>query len=248
MSEYVFELKGVTMDYRVKKPIQILSKIFPMKNRTPVPSRIRALDDISFNLPYGVKVGILGRNGAGKSTLIKLLAGIYSPDSGSVKINTDSISLLALGVGFDNSLPGWDNIYLNSMLRGATKKQVDEKVEEIIDFSGLREFIYNPVKTYSSGMRARLAFSIAVHFEPDVLLLDEALSVGDAEFSAKSSEKMSELIRDKKRTVVMVSHNLSQLEKECDLAIWLEHGKIKMMGDPKEVVVGYRTDFHTEKK
>jgi ABC-type polysaccharide/polyol phosphate transport system ATPase subunit len=147
--------------------------------------------------------------------------------------------MLALGVGFDSGASGVDNIYLNSLLRGYTKKEVDERLEEIIDFSGVRDFIYNPVKTYSTGMKMRLAFSIAVHFEPEVLLLDETMSVGDAEFQKKSLERMNKLIHDKDRTVVLVSHSTGLIAKECEETIWLESGKIRMMGKTDEVIAAY---------
>ncbi len=238
MNDYVFELENVTMYYKNLKPFPILSKLY-RKNYHYVPSRFVALDNISFKIERGKCVGIIGRNGSGKTTLIRLLAGVYGPNSGTIRTNSKSISMLALGVGFDSGASGYDNIYLNSLLRGSTKKEVDAMVEQIIDFSGVRDFIYNPVKTYSTGMKMRLAFSIAIHFEPEVLLLDEVMSVGDAEFQKRSSERMRKLIHDKDRTVVLVSHSTSLLKQECEDVIWLEAGKVKMMGKADEVLAAY---------
>jgi ABC-type polysaccharide/polyol phosphate transport system ATPase subunit len=171
-----------------------------------------------------------------------LLAGVYGPDEGTLKVNSNSISMLALGVGFDGSSSGYDNIYLNALLRGHKKSDVDKRVEEIIDFSEIRDFIYNPVKTYSTGMRMRLAFSIAIQFEPEVLLLDEALAVGDPQFQRKSAERMNQVIRNQNRTVVLVSHSISLLQQECDSIIWLDSGQIKMMGEKEEVLKVYKTN------
>ena len=239
MKDYVYELDNVTMYYKNLKPFSVLGRLFN-KNFHEVPSKFVALDNISFKIERGKCIGIIGKNGSGKSTLIRLLAGVYGPNSGTVLSNSKSISMLALGVGFDSGASGVDNIYLNSLLRGYTKKEVDEKLEEIIDFSGVRDFIYNPVKTYSTGMKMRLAFSIAVHFEPEVLLLDETMSVGDAEFQKKSLERMKRLIHDKDRTVILVSHSTSLISQECEETIWLDSGKIRMMGKTEDVVAAYK--------
>jgi len=238
MKDYIFELDNVTMYYKNLKPFPILSKMLN-KNYHEIPSKFVALDSISFKIERGSSVGIIGRNGSGKTTLIRLLAGVYGPNSGKLTINTNSVSMLALGVGFDAGASGYDNIYLNSLLRGYSKKEVDEKVEDIINFSGIQGFIYNPVKTYSSGMRMRLAFSIAIHFEPEALLLDEVMSVGDGEFQRRSSKRMRELIHDKERTVVIVSHSPGLIQQECDQTIWLDAGKVKMMGATAEVLEAY---------
>ena len=238
MTDYVFELENVSFYYKTLKPLPIFD-ILSGKKYKSTPSTFKALDNLSFKIEKGSKIGVIGRNGSGKTTLIRLLAGIYGPDQGKLITNSKSISMLALGVGFDLAASGYDNIYLNSLLRGHRKKEVDSKVEDIIEFSGIRDFIYSPVKTYSSGMRMRLAFSIAVKFEPDVLLLDEALAVGDSQFQRKSGEKMNELIRDRKRTVITVSHSMPFIKNECDTAIWLDLGKVKMIGPPQEVLDEY---------
>lgn len=239
MSENVFELNDVSFYYKNLKPFPILDKLF---NRHPqtLPTKFQALKHMTFNIEKGKKVGIVGRNGSGKTTLIRLLAGVYGADEGTLKVNSNSISMLALGVGFDGSSSGFDNIYLNALLRGHKKSDVDKKVEEIIEFSEIRDFIYNPVKTYSTGMRMRLAFSIAIQFEPEVLLLDEALAVGDPQFQKKSAERMNQVIRNQNRTVVLVSHSISLLQQECDSIIWLDSGRIKMIGDKEEVLKVYK--------
>jgi len=238
MSNNVFVLENVSFYYKILKPHGFIEALFaPNHQRTP--SKFLALDDISFAVERGTKVGIIGRNGSGKSTLLRLMAGIYSPDKGKIMTNSKSVSMLALGTGFDLAATGYENIYLNSLLRGYRKKDVDDKLQEIIDFSGIGDFVNKPVKTYSTGMRMRLAFSIAVHFEPDVLLIDEALSVGDAEFQKKSADRMNELIRNRERTVIFVSHSVPLLQKECDTVIWLESGKIKMQGESKDVLNAY---------
>jgi teichoic acid transport system ATP-binding protein len=240
MSENVFELENVSFFYKNLKPFPILDKMFNRHPRT-LPTKFRALNNMTFNIEKGKNVGIIGRNGSGKTTLIRLLAGVYGPDEGVLRANSSSISMLALGVGFDGNSSGYDNIYLNALLRGHKRSLVDEKLEEIIDFSEIRDFIFNPVKTYSSGMRMRLAFSIAIHFEPEVLLLDEALAVGDPQFQKKSAERMNELIRNKNRTVVLVSHSISLLQQECERIIWLDSGRIKMIGDADEVLKIYKS-------
>lgn len=204
--------------------------------------KIRAVNDVSLNIEKGKTVGIIGKNGSGKTTLLRIMAGIYAPDAGKLTINTEKVSLLSLGVGFDNELSGYENIYLTATLQGHKKENIDKVVNEIIEFSELGDFIHNPIKTYSSGMRSRLAFSIAVQFKPDILLVDEVLSVGDEGFKQKSFEKAKELIRDGRRTVVIVSHNAQHLRDFCDEAIWIHEGSIKLIGEPNEVLQQYN-DF-----
>jgi ABC-type polysaccharide/polyol phosphate transport system ATPase subunit len=238
MTDYVFELQGVTFYYKTLRPLPIFDILAGKKYRS-APSKFKALDNLNFKIEKGRKVGIIGKNGSGKTTLIRVLGGIYGPDQGRLIVNSKSISMLALGVGFDTSATGYDNIYLNSLLRGYQKKDVDAKVEDIIEFSGIRDSIYNPVKTYSTGMRMRLAFSIAVQFEPDVLLIDEALAVGDSQFQKKSGDKMNEMIRDSQRTVIVVSHSIPFIKNECDMVVWLDSGRVRMMGTPDEVLAEY---------
>jgi len=238
MKDTVFSLTNVSLIFYPLNRRSIISGAWasPKVVRT---GTVKALDSISLEIKKGKKIGLIGRNGSGKSTLMRILAGIYEPTSGSIEINSNSVSLLSLGVGFDIHASGVDNIYLGSMLNGMSKKQVDSVVEDIIVFSELGDQIYNPYKTYSSGMRARLGFAIAVHSNPEVLLLDEVLSVGDFEFQRKSRQKMEELIQSGEKTVVIASHNMDTIKDVCDEAIWLDFGKILGYGDPKSTIKQY---------
>lgn len=198
-----------------------------------------AVKGVSFDVPKGEIMGIIGKNGSGKSTLLRTLAGIFSPDEGSVDLKGYSVSLLAIGVGFQKKLSGRENILLSGVLLGFSEKQVLEKMPEIIEFAGLGDFIDRPVKTYSSGMYSKLAFSITAILETDIMLIDEVLSVGDARFKKKSYAKMQELISNKDRTVVIVSHNTDTLKKLCNSILWLDDGEIKMIGTTEEVLPVY---------
>lgn len=193
-----------------------------------------ALKDVSFELQKGDRLGILGLNGAGKSTLLKVIAGVYNPTEGSVKSNGLIAPLIELGAGFDPQYTGSENIYLYGAVLGFSKKFIAEKYDEIVEFSGLKKFIDVPLKNYSSGMKSRLGFAIATIVEPDILILDEVLSVGDAKFRKKSEQKVTEMF-DRGVTVLFVSHNTSQVLKLCNKAILLEHGKIIASGSAEEV-------------
>jgi teichoic acid transport system ATP-binding protein len=243
VNKYVFELSDVTLSFKeVGKTSLMYNMRSHVEKKKGPPHIFKALDGVTINIDRGRNIGLIGRNGAGKTTLLRLLGGIYAPDSGTMITHSDSVSLLSLGVGFDANASGFDNIYLSSLLQGHTKPQVDAKVDEIIKFADIGDFIYGPIKTYSSGMRMRLAFSIAVHFEPEVLLIDEALSVGDADFQKKSMSKMNELISDKNRTVVIASHSMTFLKSVADEVIWLDKGKVRMVGEPGPVVDAYTTE------
>lgn len=196
-------------------------------------SEFLALNDISFDIYKGETLGILGRNGCGKSTLLKLLAGIYAPDKGVIKFHNKSSSLLTLGLGFDNELSGYDNALISSMLMGATKQQARMAIEEIIEFSELGPFINQPVKTYSSGMRARLGFSVAMSMDVELLLIDEVLGVGDAHFRKKAEKRMLEKFNSN-QSIVFVSHNAEQVKRLCDRAIFLDQGVLKFNGSVDE--------------
>ena len=198
-----------------------------------------ALHGVSFNVKPGEIVGIIGKNGSGKSTLLRAIAGIFSADSGSIELESDSVSLLSIGVGFQKKLSGRENIILSGMLLGFSEQEVRDKMDEIIEFANLGKFIDMPVKTYSSGMYSKLAFSITAVLETDIMLIDEVLSVGDAKFKKKSYKKMQELIMDENRTVVIVSHSTETLEKLCTSLLWLHEGEIKMQGDTKTVLDAY---------
>ena len=206
----------------------------------------KAIKGVSFEIPKGQILGICGKNGSGKSTLLRAISGIFSPDKGSINLHGHSISLLSIGVGFQKQLTGYENIYLSGMLLGYTKEQIDEKVDAIIDFSELGDFIYKPVRSYSSGMYSKLAFSITAILETDIILIDEVLSVGDIHFKEKSYNKMKELISDDNRTVVIVSHSTKTLVELCDKVIWLHDGLIKDEGKPAEVMEKYEAFMREE--
>lgn len=203
------------------------------------PEEVVAVDHVSFSVRPGEAFGIIGRNGAGKSTLLRCIAGTLRPNSGKVVVNGRTSTLLQLGVGFMPELTGHRNIYLGGLAAGMRKKEIDERYEEIVAYAELEEAIDRPVKTYSSGMFSRLAFSVAMHLDPEVLLLDEVFAVGDEGFREKSMHAMRDLL-DRSGTIVFVSHSLSNVEKFCDRAIWLEAGKVAAEGSAEEVVARYK--------
>lgn len=198
-----------------------------------------ALRDVSLTVPRGRTVGLVGRNGSGKSTLLKLVTGIYRPTTGSVEVNGRISALLELGAGFHPDFSGRENITVNAIILGMSRREIRQRMEEIISFSELGDFIDQPVRTYSSGMYARLAFSVATHVDPDLLIIDEILSVGDEHFSRKSAAKMDEFRRAGK-TTLLVTHDLAILQQRCDEAAWLDAGVLRAYGDPSFVVSEYR--------
>ncbi len=198
-----------------------------------------AVKGVSFEVKRGQILGIVGKNGSGKSTLLRAIAGIFCPDEGQIDLHGNSVSLLSIGVGFRPSLTGRENIFLSGMLLGFSKEQIEEKIDEIIEFSELGDFIDRPVKSYSSGMHSKLAFSITAILETEVMLIDEVLSVGDAKFKKKSYAKMKSLITDRDRTVIIVSHSTETLEKLCDSILWIHEGEMKMIGPTEEVLPKY---------
>ena len=200
-----------------------------------------ALRDVSFTVDRGEVLGIIGHNGAGKSTLLKIIAGILKPTSGSVSVQGTVVPMLELGSGFDYDLTGRENVFLNGAILGYSEAFLMEKYQEIVDFSELGRFIEVPLRNYSSGMVMRLAFSIATVVNPDVLIVDEILSVGDAEFQEKSRRRMMELMGGG-TTVLFVSHSLDQIREMCDRVLWLDHGEVKMLGDPQTVCGAYEGD------
>lgn len=235
--ENAIEVKDLVLRYRILNKMSIRKSLFKMKkSKTEVFEAIRG---ISFQVQKGQIMGIVGKNGSGKSTLLKTLSGIFSPDEGSVDLHGHSVSLLSIGVGFQKDLTGRENIYLSGMLLGFSEQQVAELIDEIIEFSELGKFIDRPVRTYSSGMYSKLAFSITSTLKTDIMLIDEVLSVGDAKFKKKSYARMKELISDKERTVIIVSHNSDTIRKLCDSVLWMHEGKIKMQGDPETVMQAY---------
>lgn len=198
-----------------------------------------ALRELDFTIFEGEVVGIIGHNGAGKSTLCKLMTGILAPDEGGLNVYGETSSLLGYGTGFNPQLSGTDNIYLNAMLLGIKKQEIEEKYDDIVEFSGLKRRIDKPVKTYSSGMRARLGFSIAAILQPDVFIIDEALSTGDLEFRQKATERIQEMMESAK-AVVIVSHSMHFVERVCTRAIWIDEGKMRADGNAEEIVAQYR--------
>jgi len=206
----------------------------------------KAVKGVSFEVPKGQILGICGKNGSGKSTLLRAISGIFSADKGSINLHKNSISLLSIGVGFQKKLTGYENIYLSGMLLGYSKSEIDKKIDEIIEFSELGDFIYRPVSSYSSGMYSKLAFSITAILETDIMLIDEVLSVGDIHFKEKSYNKMKELISDSNRTVVIVSHSSKTIIELCDRVIWLHEGLIKADGDPEKIMTEYEEFMRAE--
>jgi lipopolysaccharide transport system ATP-binding protein len=198
-----------------------------------------ALDDVSFDVEKGDVIGIIGHNGAGKSTLLKILSQITPPTTGEIKINGRVGSLLEVGTGFHPELTGRENIFLNGAILGMKRDDIVKKFDEIVEFSGVQKFLDTPVKYYSSGMYVRLAFSVAAHMEPDVLIIDEVLAVGDAEFQKKCLGKMDDITRKEGRTILFVSHNLAAIQNLCKKCILLENGKIKFFGDTDQAIFEY---------
>src|SRR5215207_4461093 len=200
-----------------------------------------ALNDITLTVPKGRTLGVIGRNGSGKSTLLKLVAGITKPSSGTVEVAGRISALIELGAGFHPEISGRENVFINGIMLGLTKREIQDRFDEIVDFAELREFIEAPVKTYSSGMYMRLGFAVAIHVNPDVLLVDEVLAVGDEGFTHKCLDKFAEFRRIGK-TILLVTHSLNLVERFCDEALWLDNGKVRGSGDPVRVVGAYITD------
>jgi len=200
---------------------------------------VEALKDVSFTVPEGTVLGIIGPNGAGKSTLLRLIAGIYRPTTGRVVVNGRLSALLNLGLGFHPELTGRENIIIGGLAMGLSRREIMRRLDEIVAFAELEDFIDAPVRTYSSGMYMRLAFSVAVNVDPDILLLDEVLAVGDAHFAEKSRARMEEF-KEGGKTILLVTHDLATVESWCHQALWLEEGKVRALGDPHEVVSQYR--------
>lgn len=237
MRETAIDVKDLCVNYKIMKRQSIKNLISP--NTRKKAEYFPAVKQVSFSLEKGMIMGIVGKNGSGKSTMLKTIAGIFSPDEGSVDLHGNTVSLLSIGVGFQVNLSGRDNIILSGMMLGFSKKEVLDKMDEIIAFSELEDFIDAPVRTYSSGMYSKLAFSITAILKTDIMLIDEVLSVGDARFKKKSYAKMKELISDANRTVLIVSHSNETLRELCDCLMWMNEGEIKMFGDTTEVLDAY---------
>lgn len=240
--EVAISVEHLTMEFKVSKDkIDTLKEyvIRTLKRNKVAHKKIRILDDLSFKVYKGERLGVLGFNGAGKSTLLKIISGIYEPTEGEVKINGKIAPLLALSAGFDKNYTGKNNVYLNGAFLSMTEDYIDEHFDEIVEFSELGEFINYPVKNYSSGMKSKLGFSIATLIQPDILIIDEILSVGDIKFKKKSSKKIKSMMEEGV-TVLLVSHSLKQVKEICDRCIWIENGKLLMEGETKKVVKAYK--------
>ena len=225
---------GIEKNYSIK---EAFISIFDKKRR-PKKTDFWALSDVSFEIKKGEVIGLIGSNGAGKSTLLKVVSGVMKPTKGKVTVNGQVSPMIELGAGFDMELTARENIYLNGAILGYSKQFIDEKFEEVVEFSELRDFLDAPVKNFSSGMIAKLAFSIATVVDPEILIVDEILSVGDIKFQEKSKNKMMEMIKGG-TTVLYVSHSLESIEELCDRVVWLEHGKLIKIGNTKEICKEY---------
>ena len=238
MSNVAVHVEGLWKNFRMYHERNRYIKAAMLRGRRARYDEFWALSDINVEIPDGATVGFIGANGSGKSTLLKCLTGIYHPDRGSVSVNGTVAALLELGAGFSTELTGRENIFLNGSILGMSRSDVKAKLDAIVDFAELGEFIDTPVKNYSSGMVVRLGFSIAAHVDPRILLIDEVLSVGDQGFQRKSSEKIEEFRREG-RTIVVVSHSLGLVEQLCSQTIWLEKGRMRMHGESSEVIAAY---------
>lgn len=203
------------------------------------PEVTRAVDSLTIRVPTGASVGIIGRNGSGKSTLLKLITGIYKPDRGKISVNGRIAALIELGAGFHPDFTGRENLYLSGIMHGLTRREIDERFETIVKFAELEKVIDDPVRTYSSGMFMRLGFSLAVHTDPDILIIDEVLAVGDASFVNKCKERLA-LLKKSGTTLLLVSHDLEAVERWCDEVVWLEKGVVRDRGEPRRVIDHYR--------
>ena len=237
MSEYAIEVENLSIEYKGLKAFSIKQHFFKGKRKKA--QVVEAVKNVSFKVKKGEILGIVGKNGSGKSTMLRAIAGIFSPNSGSVDLHGNSISLLAIGVGLQKELCGRENIMLTGMLLGCSEKQINEQMEAIIEFSELGKFIDAPVRTYSSGMYSKLAFSISAILETDILLIDEVLSVGDTKFKKKSYKRMKELITDENRTVIIVSHDMKTVADLCTKVLWINDGEFVQYGETKEVLAAY---------
>ncbi len=242
----LIQFAGVSKTFQRRSGRMLLRSLLwnPMRNQSDKP--FYALKNVSFTIGDGETVGVIGRNGAGKSTLLSLVAGLSYPDEGTVTVQGRVAALLELGSGFHGDLTGRENIFLNASLLGLTRQKAESRYGEIVEFSGVGDFIEEPLRTYSSGMMMRLAFSVAIHVEPAFLIIDEVLAVGDAAFQARCNEKIVELKKAGKGLLI-VSHAGSTVQKLCDRALWLDHGELAMDGPTEDVVAAYSGNLPVKK-
>ena len=237
MCEYAIEVNDLCINYRGLKSYSIKQNL--LRGKKNKIEDFEAVKHVSFKLKKGEILGLVGRNGSGKSTMLKAIAGIFSPNSGTIDLHDQTISLLSIGVGFQVDLSGRENILLSGMLLGFSEAEIKARMDEIIEFSELKDFIDAPVRTYSSGMHSKLAFSITAILETDIILIDEVLSVGDAKFKKKSFNKMKQLINHKDRTVIIVSHSDETIQQLCNKVLWINDGEMMAFGDTEEVMPKY---------
>lgn len=245
MPRYVIDISGLSKSFR-RQTIgggyttlkSSMLRVFRRKN-APLRQYTHAIKDLTLRIPEGLSVGVIGRNGSGKSTLLKLITGIYHPDSGTARVHGRVAALIELGAGFHPDFTGRENLYLGGVIHGLTRKEIDDRFDAIVKFAELEDVIDDPVRTYSSGMYMRLGFSLAVHTDPDILLVDEVLAVGDAAFVGKCKERIAQLKREGK-TLLLVTHDLDAVRMWCDEALWLHDGEVRDRGEPRRVIDHYR--------
>ena len=241
-SEAVVQVEGLGKDYRIYgRPIDRIREMYSIRGRT-YHSVFTALDNVTFAIRAGETVGIIGPNGSGKSTLLEIICGTLNPSRGDVAVEGRLAALLELGAGFNPAFSGRENVYLNAALLGISREEIDERFDEIVDFAGIGEFIEHPVSTYSSGMYVRLAFATAVNSEPEILIVDEALAVGDIRFQRKCFRRFQEMQKAGK-TILFVTHSVDLVQAHCSRGIYLKSGEVRAIGKPKEVIQEYLEDL-----
>ncbi len=246
-TDIAISLAGVSKRFRLYHERNQYLKATLLRGRRARYEEFWALKDVSFDIKKGESFGIIGENGSGKSTMLKCVAQILTPDKGTVRVDGKMSALLELGAGFHPELSGRENVYLNGSILGLSKRELDGKFDEIVDFAGLERFIDTPVKNYSSGMYVRLGFAVAVNVDPDILVVDEVLAVGDENFQRKCNEKFADFRRSG-RTIVLVSHGLPVVRAMCDRAAWLSHGEVVAIGDPGHVIDKYAGTAHDDRE
>jgi ABC-type polysaccharide/polyol phosphate transport system ATPase subunit len=239
----MIELRNVSKSFRVKGGRRLIREYLAQRKTATPSSRFWAVRDVSFSVGPGESVALIGRNGAGKSTVLTLVSGLTEPDSGTVRVSGRLSPLLQLGAGFHTDLTGRENLYLNAAILGMRRKDVPRLFDAIVDYSGVGEFIDQPLRTYSSGMMLRLAFAIAIHIEPDVLVVDEVLAVGDVSFRDKCRESIERLQRNG-ASMLLVTHELASVKSLCDRVVWMNQGQVVMSGTPAEVLPRYEEAQH----
>ncbi len=248
MTDHAIVVDHVSKEFRLQKDrAHSVKELFTRRDRNAGTDRFKALSDVSLEIPKGSMYALVGHNGSGKSTLLRCIANIYKPTTGTVRVDGRISTLLELGAGFHPDLTGRENVYMNATILGMSKKQIDRVYDEIVAFAGVEEFIDSPVKIYSSGMFVRLGFSVAVHVDPEILIIDEVIAVGDAEFQRKCFDHLYAL-RKRGVTIVVVTHGIGTVETMCDGAAWLDHGVLQMTGTGPEVAAAYMDRVNTAER